>query len=64
MVRVLSVQQNSVDCIPEFCSEISVAVLECICSLRDMDKWLEFCLKSRILLIVYQNSVQKSVLQF
>ncbi len=64
MVRVLSQKQNSVDCIPEFCSEISVAVLECICSLRDMDLWLEFCLYSRILLIAQQNSVQKKVLQF
>ncbi len=57
MVRVLSVKLNSVDCIEEFCSEISVAVLECICSLRDMDKWLEFCVQSRILLIAQQNSV-------
>jgi hypothetical protein len=64
VVRVLSQKQNSVDCIPEFCSEISVAVLECTCSLGDMDKWLEFCLKSRILLIVYRKSVKKSVLQF
>jgi hypothetical protein len=50
VVRVLCLKQNSVDCIPEFCSEISVAVLECICSLRDMDKWLEFCLYSKILI--------------
>ncbi len=43
MVRVLSVKLNSAACIPEFCLEISVAVLECTCSLGDMDKWLEFC---------------------